>query len=449
MIALGLMLALLLGCLPACALEGPLKATVTGEILEADALSDESIAAANQMLGRLRLNLWAWPDGEKAQLQIDGKDMWQVETVMGEEENHTIFSGTTDYVTDAGETTALEVLTGQSGAGGAIRPIAYFHFAQEFYSLADAVAEAKMNNGTTALGNAGESSRYARYDLTAEQMNDLWRQGMALFWPRVFPDGGYAALHDAFMQVEFTGDVRIKRLFDRQGQDMGLQLTGNGCVLGSERKISLLFGYTPGKGGSLTVSTKALSGKDSLKTTVSFKETLREEKNTFAFTLNHTSTLADGQNTFSAEGKMVQEGEKWTGEVELGGKDQVIWTLSPDLTVQEEKIEGRLEIGAKEKKKTRIRAVLQLKLEKANQRTAPESRETVFLTGKTAEETDAALAFEKLVMMRALKYLLNDLAPDARVLFTHEMRTDSWHTGPRVEVPEDTEEQWIVEDDAQ
>ena len=133
MIALGLMLVLLLGCLPACALEGPLKATVTGEILEADALSDESIAAANRMLGRLRLNLWAWPDGEKAQLQIDGKDMWQVETVMGETENHTIFSGTTDYVTDAGETTALEVLTGQSGAAGAIRPIAYFHFAQEFY----------------------------------------------------------------------------------------------------------------------------------------------------------------------------------------------------------------------------------------------------------------------------------------------------------------------------
>lgn len=44
-------------------------------------------------------------------------------------------------------------------------------------------------------------------------------------------------------------------------------------------------------------------------------------------------------------------------------------------------------------------------------------------------------------------YLLGDLPENARWHLTHELRTDSWHTGDSVPVVNEAE-QWIVEEDA-
>lgn len=446
--ALGMALVMCLGFVPAGALEGPLQAEVTGEILAADALTEKGVSAANRVLSRLALKMQVWEDGEKASLLIDGREMWQVETMKDENGVHTVFSGATDYVTDPGAPAALDILAGEGTEIHPVSPLAYFEFAGEMYALLGEKVQPKAYESSTTVQNTGESYRYDRYDLTAEEMNGLWPAMCDMALAGILPQGGYDDFADALRGTEFTSDVRIKRLYDRQGNDMGLQVTGNGTVLGTERKISLLYGYTKGKGGSLTVSAKALSGKDSLKFTAGWKETLREEKNTYSFTLSCANTLTGEKTACSLEGRLVQAGESVTGEVTVTGNDGVSWTVSPDVQVTEEKITGSVEIRGKEKKKTLLHAMLQLDIESAPERKIPAAGETVSLRGKTQEEADAALAFEKLVLMRALKYVLSDLTAEERNILTHELRTDNWLTGPRVPVPEDTQEQWIVEEDA-
>lgn len=438
---------LLLQCTGAAALDGPVKASVKGQLIRAEGLSEEGIAAANQLLERLEIRMNVWPEGEKASLLMDGRDMWQLERWEKEAQTWVAFSGINCYVTNEGQKNALTLLAGGDEMT-IYQPemVLYASLAEELFAvMGDQVPVNKMD--TTEITNARASASYDLYTFTAEEMNLLWPQMLEKVWNSIFPNGGDEELYAKAAEAVFTSDVRIRRLYDHSKADMGLQLTGNGTVLGSERKISLLYGYTAGKGGSFTLSLRPVQGKDTAKITAALKETIREEKKTYTFSLDFSNTLAGEKSTFSLSGKWTREGERGSGETTFTGNDGITWVLSPDVTVAEEKVQGTMEVAAKKKNKMLCAFLLEGHIASAGAQPDRTYENIVSLQGMTDEQARAALAEEEMVLMRAMKYLMDGLNEKERWLLTHEMRTENWLNGPAVPVMTETEDDLLLEED--
>lgn len=436
-------------CVGALAWEGPVQAEIKGRLLQAEGLSENGLAAANALLQRLQLRMAAWPDGEKASLLIDDRDMWQVETVETAEEKHVVFSGDTCYVTGKEQPDALEVLSGSEEAKVFLpAPVSWQETADKLFDILGQETFAAKTDATE-ITNARTSVSYDLYTLPAEQMNAYWPGIMDCVQASLLPDGGLEAVQKAASETVFTGDVRIKRLYDAGKQDMGLQLTGNGRVLGTERKISLLYGYTPGRGGSLTLSLRPVQGKDTTRIAVSLKENVRETKTVYSLALDYSNTLSGEKEVFSVKGTCTKEGERLTGEVKYTAPDGREWTLQPDVTLTEKKLQGTVEISAKEKKKKLFSFELEVLCTPAGERMTPEYESTVSLKDMDEETARAALLQEEMILLRAVKYLMNGLSEQERWILTHELRTDNWLDGPRVPVIEETEETLLLEEDAE
>lgn len=245
-------------------------------------------------------------------------------------------------------------------------------------------------------------------------------------------------------EVVFTGDVRIKRLYDTAGKELGIQLTGNGIFLGTERKISLLMGYTKGKGGSLTLSAKALKGKDNLKINASLKERIKEEETTYTLNCDFTHVLQGETKSGDFALTLKHAGDAWSGKASWQQGNKSL-TVEGSVLQGADGMQGNAIITEKEKKKVLFGAELLFQTEKTQQ---PEERQVPMkdLSGMTQERVRTVLYPEEMTLMRALMYLLNDLPEEARWHLTHELRTDNWHTGDDVPVINDGE-QWIVEED--
>ena len=443
-----LALMLTVQCLPGSAMNEPVRVDVKAQLLQAEGLSESGLAAANKLLSRLQLRMTGWPDGEKVSLFIDGQDMWQAETVETDEETRVIFSGDTCYVTEKSRMDALEVLSGgEETVLYQMTDVSWQMLAEKIFGVLQQEA-CTFKTDATEITNARAAASYDLYTLSAEKMNGYWPQMLDAVWESLFPEGGPENVRAA-ADISFTGDVRIKRLYDAGKQDMGLQLTGNGQVLGTERKISVLYGYTPGRGGSMTLSLRPVQGKDTAKVTAALRETVREDKTTCTFSFDYSNTLAGVKETLSVNGKCTVEGEKVTGEVKYTAPDGREWILKPDVTLNEKKQQGTVEISAKEKKKKLFSLMLEVSCAPAGERETPVYEETVSLKGKTDEEAKAALFNEEMVLLRAVKYLMDGLQDRERWLLTHELRTDDWHTAPRVPVMKETDDTLLVEEDAE
>ncbi len=268
------MVCCLLGCSGAQALDGALSVQVTGQIQSAASLSKEGLAIVNQLLGRLKLTMEVFPDGERAALWIDGRNMWQVERRRTETETKVIFSGIHAYITAREEKDALEILSGIEGS-----PL---------------------------------------------------------------PEGV---------------DTAIEQL-----------LTG--------------------------------------------------EENE-----NRIIRMATGQNQR--------------------------WTIQPEIEKQGNVLAGTWSIRFLVKEKVQLKAALQLKITQRQENKSPDGYDEVSLAGLSLQEQHNALAYERLVLMRAVKYLMDDLSEEERRLITHELRTDNWMDGPAVPVWEEETDQWLVEEDVQ
>ena len=426
--------------------EIPLELTVTGHVTESSTLSDEGLRVLNQVLSRLTIRQTVFSDGERAELTIDQNAVWAVERRVDDAGTVVIFSDTQGYKTAADEPDALMLL---SGMGREVHiplfaPDAYEKSAAEGYALLQMVAEPVPQKGSATVQNAAASPRYDRYTLTAEQMNGLWPGIVAAAQPFFDQDGGQKEHFQAAACIEFIGDVRVKRLYDAAGQDMGVQITGNGVLLGTERKITLLMGYTKGKGGSFTLSAKAIKGKDSLKINATLKEKSRDGENNYVLSCDYSHIFQGETESGTFMLDLLEKPDGWSGQAawQQGNKSL---TVEGDMLDTLAGMQGTVYITSKEKKKVLFRAEVMLMAEQGQE---PERMDVpvMDLSGMTQGQARAALHPQEMILMRALVYLLNDLPDDDRWLLTHELRTDHWHSGSDVPVVNE-EEQWIVEED--
>lgn len=446
---------LLLMCLLASGqAEETLQVSLQGKILQSQTLSEKSLEAANQILQRLTLREMTDGERERAELLIDGKVMWTIDRQEGEGCVFVTFSDTACYETTPDAPDALMLLTGQTEkeASPFFSMEAYGAAAPEIYPLMDSVVSPKRIQYETYLENTAASPFYDRYIFSPEQMNALWPKLMQKAWSFLYTDGTGKEGMKSLLDVAFVGDVNVKRLYDRQESDLGIQLSGNGMVQGTERKISLTFGYTKGKGGTYLLSAKALKGQDQFRVKATLKESIREEKETYVFNWETLKNLNGEKDEAAFSLNLARQ--KGQGKNNLSGtitweKDGKIFTAKPELTEEASGTNGTVIVTVKEKKKQVLQAEIALQMK--NGAAVPERKDTeiISLKGMTQEEAKLALHHEETVLMRALIYLMDDVPMEDRWLLTHDLRTDTWMTETAVPVPEKEEPgtEWMIEEE--
>lgn len=435
--------------MPCLAEDQAMQITVRGQILQSADVSEAGLDVLNRVLSRLTLREEVSEKRERAALLIDGREMWNA--VWAEEENavSVTFSDTTCYVTGKDQPDALMLLTGRAvkSTRKYFAPDAILSAIPETAEMLGSIKEAVAAEYAVTVDYAAYSPRYDRYMLPAESLNAAWPQVAAAVWRHMFPDGGDQEAYAALCDVQFTGEnVQVRRLYDKQGADLGIQLLGSGRVMGEERKISLLYGYTPDKGGSITLSAKALKGKNTLRLKAFLKEKRNEQGKSTSFSVDFLHHLNGEENAWVLEGTTAEQAETFTADITLE-KGTYALLVQADFANRNNLWSGTLLLTEKEKKKVTLQALLTIDQEPYKTENTPEEVQEISLMHLTEEEARAVLLPENVVLLRALMYLMDDLTPEERWQLTHDLKNERWLNGPDMPVPEFGGEYWLVEEE--
>ena len=424
-------------------------------------LSSSSLAAVNDWLSRLHLQT-AVERGlsgafSRIDAQMEGEEGWSV--TVNQQENHTltVFSPSGNaYITSAGAPDALALLTagGESTPDLLALPGVYPAFAEKLYGALGEQVKGKKQRSSTSIKNASASASYELYTLDGEALTALWpaiAEAAAPALAEVLRDqplsrAGALAL---LPQLQFSGACAFKRFLDKQGNDMGMQFTGKAGVEGDMRKVTLYGGFTADKGGYISLTLPAVSGKNTYKLQFGAKLTVAKSGQRILEMEGNYNRRLNGEHTAAVlTGKIrntiKDNNEHWTGKITLTATKQAqksTYTFTPDLAYTDDGLQGKVEIRRKEGGTTTLKAAAQITLTAAekdmDQSPVGAAKD---LRGLENDRARAAVLDEMTGLTRALARLMARMPEKDRVLLTHELRTDSWMTAPAVEAAEEENE---------
>lgn len=403
-----------------------LEMTCDAETLPA--LTGDALAAAQTGLAGLGLRLTAGEDHSR--LTVTGPagetllDICVLEQTGGE----LIYFPQTGHAYEA-DANALSRWTGASGeVPEAYRlPSLYPAAAAPAFAVLEQAATGKAVTKSTAVKNAAAAPSGAKYTLTAEEMTALWPSLWAALRPAADEAIGSSAWA-AMERLSFTGDWSVQRLLDAAGRDMGVLASGKAGLLEDQRKVTLKYGFTEGKGGSFSLSAPAVKGKNTLKIVCNVKITEKNGKS--AYTLDGSYTRRQNGETVSAEGEgklqgaAVPEGMQWTGSVtlNLNAGEKATYTLRPTLTRDESGLRGEMSVRKKQGKQETLDVTLHLSLAAETEAMPPVPGDAVPWT------EDTFLAAEGQGLYRALVRWIGALPTETRTRLTFQLHGDEWLT---------------------
>lgn len=384
------------------------------------------------------------------------------------------------YLTAPGQRDALTLLAGEEESFPLIMdlPDLYAKWAPALYPLLSEYTEGKKSQTTTSIKNAAASASFINYTLDEDTMNEAWPRILNTLLPLLQDSlkaqpAEYQKLKTLLASLQFSGSCRFKRFLDKQDGDMGLQFTGNAGIGEDVRKVTLFGGYTPDKGGFISLALPAVKGKDHFK--ISFtgkltsKETKKETQKTLTLEGSFTRTLDEKTDTLSLTGSLKNiiqnesKNEAWSGKITVDTKmdgKKASWTLNPDLSVTDAKLLGAVAVRKKEGTAQTMKGSVAVTLCPGVNMPLPNTASALDLRLMTEQQAKAAVVGEMTALSRGLLDWLDTLPKETRALFTHDLRTDSWMNGPAVPLApkpapeneaqpgdENYESPWIVEEE--
>ena len=336
-----------------------------------------------------------------------------------------------------------------------------------FYEiLSSGAGEITEETGNVRIKNVGTSPMRTVYVLSADGANALW-PGMTAF----FAAGSSALLAYRTMAAEnaakglgnlvFTDTVTVTRLYDADGRDMGIKVTGR-CRPGdgSERKLSLTCGFLPGSALYISLSMSPVRGKLSDRWELS---AVRKETSTrVTYTLEGGVSRTDGRGTVSLDldGSVKETlGEKGgiSGKATLSGRIYGIrkgWTLRPEIVCGENGAAGSLRLTVSTAGETDTDLTVLLSLAPCGDIRVADYSGAADMTSLGEEERDALLAREAMPLLRVWLYRMEALTYEERESLAHILRNDTWMNGPvtagppEERTPDKQDNEWSVEEDS-
>ena len=445
--------------------------TVSGQLESLTKLSKQSLDIVNGWLEGLEFVAAA---GKNASVRIvkDGGDL--ISASVNRQAGYTLTafrpSGNV-YLTDPAGDDALTLIAGDGFnlPDVTVLPGLYQAAAPALYAALEKYVTPKTVKEPTSIKNASAAASYVNYQFQDGKLNEAWPDVLAAILPilrETLSDQPVwrVQAEELLAALTFSGECRFKRFLDKEGRDMGLQFTGKAAREGDTRKVTLFGGYTPDKGGYVSLTLAGVGSKNSLKANLGVKLTAKKTVNT----LNAEGSMdrvMDGKTTaytlnVSLKNEVGEESEHWTGKITAAGtenKEKTTWTLTPDLTFDENGLEG--DVGAQRKtgSKVTLKAKAHVRLASAGTDAPAAALSAKDLRGLTRERARAAVLAELAPLTGALASLTVNLTDNERTLLMHELRTDEWMNGASVPVmagekqpvQENTADSWVVEEDEQ
>ncbi|MBE5782757.1 MAG: hypothetical protein E7329_05495 [Clostridiales bacterium] len=447
--------------------------------------TDSTLALLKDALPRLKILLSGQEASQRtqtlAQIAWDDAPLLSIFTQAQPDFTLTSFSSSgQSYLTAPSQPDALALLAGEKTSFPLIAnlPQLYTQWAPALYPLLSEYAAPKKSKTTTSIKNATASSAYENYTLDADTMNAAWPRILNTLLPLLQDalqdqPAWYQEAEKLLSSLVFSGSCRFKRFLDKQDGDMGLQFTGNAALGGDVRKVTLFGGYTPDKGGFVSLALPAVKGKNNFKISftgkITSKETKKETQKTLTLEGSYTRTM-DGEKesaalTGSCKNIIQQENgsEAWSGkftvDTNLNGEKNT-WTLTPALSATDTGLSGTVDVRKKEGNTQVLKGQVILALTPEAQMPLPSAASALDLRLMTSQQARANLMGEMKSLSRLLLDWLDTLPKETRALLTHDLRTDSWMNGEWAPLPSETaaphapnpldenyESPWIVEEE--
>ena len=448
---------------------GNVALEISGKLESLSPLGSQSLEIVNGWLDGVTFRV---SSGENASVKITKNGESLIAVFVERQAGYTLTlfqpSGSA-YLTDPAGPDALKMITGEdvSLPDITVLPTLYSRAAPSLYAVLEKYVTPKTVKETTSIKNASASASYMTYTFPDGKLNEAWPDVLEATLPYIkeaFTEqpGWYAEAEKLLSALEFSGECRFKRFLDREGGDEGLQFTGKAAKDGDNRKVTLFGGYTPDKGGYVSLSLTGIGSKNSLKVNWGVKLTAKK---------NVTALVAEGSMNRIMNGKTTaytldanlkneagEEKERWTGKITYAATENKVkttWTLSPDLTFDENGLEGDVGVQRKTGSKVTLKASVHALLTAGEAEKQAAALSAKDLRGMTQEKARTAVISELTPLTGALAALTAGLPENERTLLLHELRTDEWMNGPSVPVP-DTAAQpdgsgdnWVVEEDKQ
>lgn len=436
--------------------EKPIRCTVTADVEKVPGVSDPALEALQGLVKRLSLvmDVQEGMAGENAGFTLyDGENaLWTVGSKT-EDGVTASFVGGEWFLTPEGEGDALSLLGGTAVALPHLkdgREAFWASFDQMYAALEQADARVSEVKATTSLANVGASGRYIGYKLNADQMNGTWEDILSVLAPSInalCPDTG-AHLLNGLAQLVFTGDTEIRRIRDKEENEWGIRVTTNaGTADQVDRKITLIIAWRPERGFNIELKAPAKDESQPFRLFLTGAYLLNgaEEKWTLEGAYirlengTKTTTKLEGSVKCTAE----EEGGRLHGKLTFTqGNDT--YKITPDLVCTDDGMKGDITYSAREQK-GETALTLHVDMAYGSGWQAPEGA-MIDLAGMEVWEKEFILRDVDEALQKDLVRLLAALDDTDRALITHVWRTDNWHTGQSVPVPEDGNFRRVEED---
>ncbi len=432
-------------------------------------LSRQSVQIVNDWLSHLKILISAGKVTQ-GEIQWDQDPLYAVSVQKQSGYTLTTFYPSAGaYLTEPQGRDALAILTdADSWPDPALLPQTYAALAPGLYEKLAEYAAPKTVKEPTSIKNAARSASYENYTLKADDLNAAWPALLETILPQIktaLKDQPlwYARAEDLLRGLEFSGECRFKRFLDKDGQDMGMQFTGNAAKGEDKRKVTLFGGYTPDKGGYLSLTLPAVKGKNNLKVTMAEKLTQKNGTNTLEAEGSYTRTMEGKTMSATLNGTLKNvikdEAEHWTGKITLTSTENKVkttWVLSPDMSFTDEGLSGKVAVQKKEGSKVTAKGSLELLVTPYQTLTAVSAASAKDLRGLAQERARTALLSELSPLSGAVAQLASALPEKDRTRLLHDLRTDEWMNGPAVPVQQenaaqsaDADDGWVVEEEQQ
>ncbi len=295
-------------------------------------------------------------------------------------------------------------------------------------SMARLLPFEKAEKGSVSIKNAGRGASRLVYTLKAEEAQALWEQAK----PEMLPLFGRLSaemprLGAPFLQglgtLAFTRAFTLKRFLDKDGKDLGLQITGTVDISGQARRLTLFCGQSE-SGLYLSLKFPATRGRDTLEVQVS----LAYKPGIVQGDWRYQSVF--GEEKLEASGKVdlksspEKAGERISGSLsarlKLSGRT-TDHLLTPDLFLTENTAEGTLGYKEQAGKAVLRDLAISLSLAPGGEITGPVALSEVHLAQADEEQISLSATQIQLALMPVLKDFLFALPMQTRLLVLHDI----------------------------
>ncbi|MDI9520998.1 MAG: hypothetical protein QM308_07615 [Bacillota bacterium] len=308
-----------------------------------------------------------------------------------------------------------------------------------------------------SIKNVGKGASQLVYSLNKQEAQQVFEDSKARLLPLL--DEALTALlpasaqqiSAAFSSLEAAGALTLKRFLTKEGEDLGLQLTGAFKMSGAARKLTLFYGHSD-TGFYLSFKFPASKGRDTLE----FQTALRFQEDSLLGDWKYKTV--SGKNTETLTGEInlktlpEAEGHRLSGGItstlKTAGEEKASFTysLTPDFRLQGADLEGNLRLEQSSGKTPLYGLILNFSGRPAQALAIPPSMAEVDLDSATREEVDLAAMNVKTLLLARLKSFLLALPQEARLLLLHDLGRDRRTDGQTV-APIDTDRLFTVDEE--